>query len=219
MVDLAIAFAIVGGSLVGWRKGVITPFVTLSGTLLGLALVYGGPLAGLLPKGPVGLLATFGVLLVAGSVLASVGSGLTALASRVGAVRGFDQALGVPLGAVMAAVTVYVVLIGTLTLDGWLDPLHRTTALRPKDVQALQATVAANPAAAPFADPAALQAIAASAARGPVSIDDLGKYDAVLAFYETGIRPSLRRSRFAPLVLAAGEQLPVIGRHVDFPPR
>ena len=219
MVDVAIALAIVLGAVAGWRKGFVVPLVAQAGALLGLATLFAGPLSSAIPTGTLGLLAGFGALAVGGSVLGAVASFLTGLVYRFTAVRRVDQVLGIPLGAVTAAISMYVALLATLTLDGWLDPLHRTSVLNAKDIQALQQIVAANPAAGAFADPAALQALAATAARAPVQVDDLGKYAAVLAFYEKMLRPQLLASRLAPLLLAVGEPLPVIGRHVDFPTR
>ncbi len=219
MVDVAIVSAIVLGAVVGWRRGFVVPLVAQAGALLGLATLYAGPLSSAVPSGTGGLLAGFGALAVGGSLLGAVGSFLTNLVYRFTLVRRADQVLGIPLGAVTAAITLYVALLATLTLDGWLDPLHRTGVLSPTDIQALQQIVAANPAAGAFADPAALQALAAAAARAPVKVDDLGRYSAVLAFYENTLRPQLLASRVAPVLLASGEPLPVIGRHVDFPTR
>ncbi len=217
MVDFAIALAIVIGAFAGWRKGFIVPLVAQAGALLGLATLYAGPLSGAVPSGNAGLLAGGAALFGGGVLLASVGSFLTALLYRF--VHRADQVLGVPLGAATAAVTVYVALLATLTLDAWLDPIHRGSVINAKDVQMLQAVVAANPAAGAFADPSSLQALATGAARATVRRDDLGRYDPILAVYENGLRPQLLASRFAPSFVAVGERLPVIGRHVDFPTR
>jgi len=35
-----------------------------------------------------------------------------------------DKVAGIPLGAGTAALTLYVALVGTVVLDGWLAPLH-----------------------------------------------------------------------------------------------
>lgn len=113
----------------------------------------------------------------------------------------------------------YVALLGTLTLDGWLDPLHGKSAIGPQDVAAVQAIAALNPALGAFADPAALQTLAQSAALAPVTTEQLGQYGTMLSFYEQTVRPQLLGSRIAPLLLTVGERLPLIGRHVDFPTR
>ena len=113
----------------------------------------------------------------------------------------------------------YLALLGTRTLDGWPDPLHGKSAIGPQDVAAVQALAAVNPALGAFADPTMLQTLAQSAALAPVAADQLGQYGAVPASYEQSVRPQLLQSRIAPLLLALGERLPLIGRHVDFPTR
>ena len=189
MVDFAIALAIPLGGVAGWRKGFVVPVVAQAGALLSLATLYAGPLSAAVPTGTAGLLAGGAALAIGGSVLGAVGSFLTNFVYRLNLVRRVDQVLGIPLGVVTAAITLYVILLGTLTFDALLDPLHRTSVLNAKDVQALQQIVVANPAAGAFADPAALQALAATAARAPVKVADLGQYDAVPAFYENAVRP------------------------------
>jgi hypothetical protein len=111
----------------------------------------------------------------------------------------------------------YVALLGTLALDGWLSPLHGKATIDVKDVAALQTIAAANPSFAMFADPALLKSLTTAAASTPVAKDQLAKFDTTLAFYEQTIRPELLQSRIAPVLLAAGEWLPVIGRHVELP--
>ncbi len=56
-----------------------------------------------------------------------------------------------------------------------------------------------------------------AATKAPIPTDQLAQYDAALGFYENNVRPSLIGSKLAPLVLGAGEGLPVVGQHVDFP--
>ncbi len=151
-----------------------------------------------------------------GSILGRVGSFVTGLVYRFGALRRLDQLAGVPPGAVTAAVMMYLALLGTLTVDAWRKPPHGKSALGPQEIAAIQALVAVNPALGAFADRAALQTLAQTAARAPVSADHLSQYDAALGVYERTLRP-LGQSRMAPLLLALGERVPLIGRHVDFP--
>jgi hypothetical protein len=139
------------------------------------------------------------------------------LIHRVRLLGAFDHVVGLPLGAGTAAVGVYVALLGTLALDGWLSPLHGKATIDVKDVAALQTIAAANPSFAMFADPALLKSLTTAAASTPVAKDQLAKFDTTLAFYEQTIRPELLQSRIAPVLLAAGEWLPVIGRHAELP--
>jgi hypothetical protein len=114
-------------------------------------------------------------------------------------------------------VTLYVAVLATLVLDGWLDPLHGKTAFGPQEVAALQAAAGANPAFATFADPQMLKLMAQSAAKAPVASAELEKIDVAVAFYEQRVRPELLQSRIVPVLLAIGERLPFIGRSAILP--
>ena len=219
MVDLVIVLAVLIGALAGWRRGFIVPLLAQAGIVLSLATLYASPLSSALPSGYAGLGAGLLASILAGSILGAVGSFLTGLIYRFGALRRIDQAAGVPLGALIAAVTIYLALVGTLTLDAWLDPLHGKSAFGPQDIAAIQALAAANPTLSVFADPTALQTLAQAAARAPVNAEQLSQFDAALGFYERTLRPQLVQSRLAPVLLAVGEGLPVLGRHVEFPTR
>jgi hypothetical protein len=118
-----------------------------------------------------------------------------------------------------AAVALYVALLGTLTLDAWLDPLHGKAAIGTQDIDALQTIAKANPTLAVFASPTMLQALFESAAKGPVSGDQVSQADAALGFYEQKIRPELLASKLVPVILAIGEKLPFIGRPATLPTR
>ena len=219
MADLVIIAAIVAGALAGWRKGFIIPVVAQSGAALGVATLYAGPLSGAVPSGVAGIGTGVAALALGGTVLGRVGSFVAGLVYRFAMLRRIDRAAGIPLGAATAAVMLYLALLGALALDGWLDPLHGKSAIGPQEVAAIQAIAAVNPALRAFADPTVLEALAQSAARAPVSAETLGQFGAALGFYEQTLRPQLLQSRIAPLLLAVGERLPIIGRHIDFPTR
>jgi len=136
---------------------------------------------------------------------------------RFGVLKSMDKVAGVPLGLATAAITLYVALVGTIALDGWLAPLHGSVTVGPEQLASLEKIAAVNPTFSAFADPTMLSSIAAAAQSAPIPTDQLAKYDAALGFYETSIRPALLQSRIAPAMLALGEHLPFIGQHVDFP--
>lgn len=219
LLDVAIVTAAALGTLTGWRSGFIGPVLAQAGALAGAAALYFNPdiLARLLPAGAVRPLVGVGLVVLLGAVLGSLGSEVAALAHRVGVLRKADQVVGVALGGVIALVTTYVVLLGTVTVDGLLAPLHDAGTLRPTEVAALRALVEAHPQTRVFVDAAALERLEQAAAQAPVSLRDLGEFDGVLAFFELELRPQLATSRLAPLVLALGENLPVIGRPAGLP--
>lgn len=219
MADLVIIGAILLGAIAGWRKGFVLPLIALGGALFSIATLYAGPLNGIVPSGTAGLGLGAAALFIGGTVLGRVGGVLVGLVYRFPALRRLDQVVGIPLGAATAVVGVYVAVLGTLALDGWLSPLHGKTTFNAQDIAAVQALAAVNPSLAMFADPAMLQTLATAATSSPLAADQLAKFDATLAFYEHTVRPELLQSRILPIVLALGEALPVIGRHAELPAR
>ena len=217
MVDLAMIAAVALGAFAGWKKGFIVPLVVQAGALLGMAAVYAGPLKGSVPAGVSGIGLGMGALFLGSTVLGAVGNLLVGIIHRFGILKKFDQVAGVPLGAATAMLTLYVALVGVVTVDGWLAPLHGGLAVGPTQLAAVQKLAALNPTLGAFADPTTLNALISAATKAPIPTDQLAQYDAALGFYESKVRPSLIGSKFAPILLAIGENLPVIGQHVDFP--
>jgi len=215
--DLVIAAVIVLGAIVGFRKGFVMPLVAQGGALLTLAALYAGPLTGALPSGAAGLGAGVAALFVGGVVFSTVGSIAIGFVHKLPVLERFDKVVGIPLGMATAAVSLYVALLGTLALDGWLEPLHGKAAIGPKEVAAFQTIAAANPTFAAFADPAMLKRLAQSAAKAPVPSDQLAQFDNALAIYEQTVRPELLQSKIAPVLLSVGAQLPLIGRPATLP--
>jgi len=215
--DIAIVAFILLGAVIGFRKGFVIPLAAAGGALLTLSVLYAGPLTGALPTGTMGLGVGAIALLVGGTLFTTVSTFVIGIVHRVGFLKRFDKVLGIPLGMATAAVTLYVAVLATLVLDGWLDPLHGKTAYGPQDVAGLQAAAAANPAFAAFADPQMLKVLAQSAAKAPVASAELDKVDAAVGFYEQKVRPELLASRIVPVLLAIGEKLPFIGRPATLP--
>jgi hypothetical protein len=217
MADLVIIGAVLLGAIAGWRKGFVLPLIALGGALLSIAALYAGPLNGIVPAGTAGLGLGAVALFIGGTILGRVGGVLVGLVYRVPVLRRFDQVVGIPLGALTAVVGVYVAILGTLALDGWLSPLHGKATIAVQDIAAVQALAAANPSLAMFADPAMLKTLASAATSSPLAADQLSKFDTTLAFYEQTVRPELLKSRIVPVLLALGEALPVVGRHAELP--
>ncbi|HKY51682.1 MAG TPA: CvpA family protein, partial [Candidatus Limnocylindria bacterium] len=133
MIDLVIVGAIAFGALAGWRKGFVLPLIALGGALLSIASLYAGPLNGVVPSGMAGLGLGAVALFIGGTVLGRLGAVLVGLIHRFGALRRMDRLAGIPLGAATAAVGVYVAVLGTLALDGWLAPLHGKETIQLQD--------------------------------------------------------------------------------------
>jgi len=217
MVDIAIVIALAAGAFAGWRKGFVVPLVVQAGALVSLAALYAGPFQSSVPSGVSGIGIGVGAVVLASSLLGAIGGMLIRLVYRFGVLKRLDKVAGIPLGAATAAVTLYVVLVGTVVVDGWLGPLHGGLAIGPEQLASVQKLAALNPALSMFADPTTLSELVTVAAKAPIPADQLAKYDAALGLYESSVRPALLTSKIAPAMLALGEHLPFIGQHLDFP--
>src|SRR5258708_2059376 len=124
MIDVAIAGALAAVAVAGVRKGCIVPLIVQAGAVVSLAAVYAGPLRGSVPSGAAGMGMGIGAVVLGSSILGAVGGMLIRLVYRFGFLQRFDKVAGIPLGAATAAVTLYVALLWTIALDGWLSPLH-----------------------------------------------------------------------------------------------
>jgi hypothetical protein len=216
--DIAIVAFVLLGALIGFSKGFVLPLVAAGGALFAIAFLYSGPFNGSVPSGSVGLGAGAVALTLGGTIFARIGMFLVGLIHRFGLLQKVDKVLGVPIGMATAAVVLYVALLGTLTLDAWLDPLHGKAAIGTQEIAALQAVAKVNPTLSVFASPTMLQALLESAAaKGPLSGTDLSQADGALGFYEQKVRPELLASRIVPVILVVGEKLPYIGRPATLP--
>lgn len=217
MFDLVLAAIVLIAAFAGWRKGFIAPLFAIALSLLGLYAIYAGPAAGAVPSGTAGLGLGVVVVGVASSFVMRVGGALTSLVHRVSLLKAADHVLGLPLGAVTGLVAVYLGLTAVVSFDDLLAPFHGKPTVDQAAVAAMRSAVAANPQFSVMLDPATLDAMATQVAKSAIPTDQLATFDQTLAFYETTVRPALVASVTAPVILAVGEHLPFIGRHVEFP--
>jgi hypothetical protein len=218
--DIAIVVLIVLGAVIGFARGFVLPLVAAGGALFTMAFLFTGPANGALPTGTAGLGAGVVVLGVGATLFARIGMFIVGLVHRFGLLQKVDKVLGIPIGMATAAIVLYVTLLGTLTLDAWLDPLHGKAAIGTGEIAALQTVAKANPALSLFANPTMLQALLeTAAAKGPLSGDQLSQADGLLGYYEQKVRPEILASKIVPFLLALGEKLPFIGRPASLPTR
>lgn len=220
MADIAIVAFILLGALIGFSRGFVLPLLAAGGAVFALAFLFAGPMNGAVPSGAAGLGAGAIALGLGAMLFTRIGMFVVGLLHRFGFLKKVDRVLGIPIGMATAAVALYVALLGTLTVDAWLDPLHGKAAIGTEEIAALQTMAKANPTLSVFANPTMLQALLESAAaKGPVSGEQLSQADAALGFYEQKVRPELLQSRIVPVVLTIGEKLPFIGRPATLPTR
>lgn len=220
MADIAIVALILLGGVIGFAKGFVLPLLAAGGALISIAFLFAGPFNGAVPSGSIGLGAGAIALGLGATLFARAGMVVVGLIHRFGFLKKVDRVLGIPIGMATATVALYVALLGTLTLDAWLDPLHGKAAIGTQEIAALQTIAKTNPILSVFASPTMLQALLESAAaKGPLSGDQLSQADSALGFYEQKVRPELLQSRIVPVLLAVGEKLPFIGRPATLPTR
>ncbi len=217
MFDIAIGAIVLISAFAGWRKGFIAPLFAIALSLLGLYAIYAGPGAGVVPSGTAGLGVGVVVIGVASSFVMRIGGMLTSLIHRVSILKAADHVLGLPLGAVTGLVAVYLGLVAVVSFDNLLGPFHGKPTVDQAAVAAMRTAVAANPQFSVMLDQGTLDAMATQVAKSAIPADQLATFDQTLAYYETTARPALVASVSAPVILAVGEHLPFLGRHVDFP--
>lgn len=216
-IDLLVIAAVAVGAFAGWRRGFITPLIAIGTGLVGLYALYAGPGSSVVPSGAAGIGAGVLVVGLAASLIARVGGMLVSLIHRVGLLKRADQAVGVPLGAVLALVPVYAALLAVVSFDGVIAPLHGKATVDQAAVAAVRAAVAANPQFGVMIDPGTLDQMAQQVAKSAIPADQIASIDSSLSYYEKDVRPQLLSSALAPLILNIGARLPVIGHEVSYP--
>ncbi len=217
LLDVALIGATLAGALAGWRRGFVTPLIATAGVVLGLSTLYAGPGSSVVPAGALGIGIGAAVVGIAGGFLLRIGSAIASVVHRISVLRAADNVLGVPLGAATGLVGAYIALAALLSIDIVLAPLHGKASIDDVAVAAVRAAITAQPQFGVIADPAMLDEMAAAIAKNALPREELAKYASTLAFYEDTVRPQLLASALGPLIVGAGQYLPVVGRHLDYP--
>ena len=217
MFDIAIAALVAISAFAGWRKGFIAPLFAVGLSLLGLYALYNGPAAGALPTGTTGLGLGVVVIGFAASIVGRVGSVLVSLVHRFAILKAADHTLGVPLGAATGLVAVYLGLTAVVSFDNMLAPFHGKATVDQAAVAAMKAALQANPQFSVMIDQGTLDTMATQVVKQAIPAEQLATYDQTLSFYEGTVRPALLSSVLVQPMLAVGERLPLLGRHVDYP--
>ena len=216
-IDLLVIGAVAVGAFAGWRRGFIMPLIAVGTGLVGLYALYAGPGANVVPSGTAGIGAGVLIVGIAASLIARIGSVLVGLVHRVGLLKRADQAVGVPLGAVIALLPVYAALVALVSFDAIIAPLHGKATVDQAAVAAVRAAVAANPQFGVMLDPGTLDQMASQVAKSAIPADQIATIDSGLAYYENDVRPQLLSSTLVPLILNIGERVPYLGHHVELP--
>ena len=218
VVDLGIVVVIGLGVLIGWRQGLVAPFLAEGTFLLSYWIVSRHPtLASLVPAQ---IPRPYAVIILPAAlalIMGIVGRTLIGTVFRLPLTRSADRVAGAAANGAVAFVIVYAVLLGLVGAGTVLDPLLAVRALQPTQVSAMQFLLAQNPQAGAFVPASELSQLADVSRLQPVPLAQLGQYASVIDYYQHTLRPQLADSSLAPLVLSLGKHLPVIGRSVALP--
>ena len=218
LIDLGIVLVIAFGIYIGWRNGLIGPLLAEGTFLVGYFVVSRNP--GLVALVPSSIPPVYAVLLLPAAVGLLVGIvGRTASQAffRIPLTRQLDHVLGAVANGWLAFVIVYVVLLGFVGAGALLDPLLQASTVRSGQVAAMQSMLVRNPQAAALVPAGELSQLQSIASVRGLPVDQLGHYAQVINYYQHTVRPQLRTSLLAPIVLRLGATLPVIGRTVSVP--
>lgn len=218
LIDVGILLVLAFGIFIGWRNGLIGPLLAQGTFLIGYWIVSRNPgLAALIPPS---IPRSYAVLILPATVgiaVGIVGRMVFQAFFRLPFTRSVDKVLGAVANGGLAFVIVYVVLLGFVGAGTVLDPLASAAVIREPQVAAMQMLLKNNPQVATLVPSAELGQLSNVASVRALPIDQLGQYAQVINYYEHTLRPQLKTSALAPLVLRLGTHLPIIGRPATIP--
>ena len=218
LIDLAIVVIIAFGIYIGWRNGLVGPLLAEGTFLIGYLIASRNP--GLVAIVPSSIPRPYAVMLlpaIVGLVVGVVGRTAFQAFFRLPFTRQVDKLAGAVANGALAFVIVYVVLLGLVGAGTVLDPLAQASSIQSGQVAAMRLLLAENPQAAAMVPSGELNQLASVASVHALPIDQLGQYASVINYYEHNLRPQLKSSWLAPMVLRFGAHLPIIGRTVTIP--
>ena len=218
VVDVGIVLVIGAGVLIGWRKGLIGPLLAEGAFLASYWVVSTDPaLVRLVPNEVPRPLAPFVLPLILALLIGFIGRMVFEAIFHLPLTRQLDKVVGAAVNGGVALVIAYSILLALVSAGKVLDPLGKAAAIRGPQVAAMQSLLAANPQAAIVVPGGELSRLSTMTDIAPVPLAALGQYASVINFYERTLRPDLKTSKLAPLVLKWGASLPLIGHLVELP--
>ena len=219
LLDPLIVLLVVLGGWIGWTRGFVKPLLSevfIVGTLVFIS-THGDAIGAIAPAGvPRPIVSLVAVTLVS-TVAGRVGYMATRNLYRIPLAQRVDRWIGVVVDVVLAAIGVYVLLAGTISLDEVARPLQGKTAIGAADAAAVRKNLDANPGVTLVIDPAGIERLQEDALTAPVPAERLGDYEPALGTYEHLVRPQLVGSALAPAIVRVGNGLPLVGRPTLFP--
>lgn len=214
-IDIAIVVTLLIAVFVGYQRGVVQPLLAEI-FFLGAILVimrdrraYTDAMQHYLHANAV--FAVF-LALIVGVVAGVIGAQVGGMIHRMPVVRGADGFLGIFVHALFVVLVSYLLLSALVTLDRAFSPTLTAATLTLNQVNALTGQLQGNPITSSLVSPDDLAKLKRDA-RTPAGahLDTVSNLDQLQTFYEQFLEPQLAGSRVAPIVLAIGQKVPVIG--------
>lgn len=218
LIDVAIVGVILFAIYLGFRSGLIGALLGEGTFIISYLIISTHP--SLIPGGiprPLAPLILPGIL---GVVFGFVGRFVFSIAFKLPFTRQIDKVLGAVANGVLGFAIVYLVLFNLAKAGTVLNPLAQLTqtgSVLPGQVAIMQALLAQNPQAAAMVPSSELSQLSQATAQNPLPISALGEYASVISYYENTLKPELKGSRLAPIVLRIGAHLPLIGGQATLP--
>jgi hypothetical protein len=136
---------------------------------------------------------------------------LVAIIRRLPGVRPVDRYGGAALNGLITLVLAYLAIGAILDFDRDIRPTLERGVVTFQQIEAYRQAVESNPVARQYADDAQIRALERQALDHPIPVRLFQDLEGFLSFYVTWVRDPLLQSRLAPIIIAAGGHLPIIG--------
>lgn len=214
-IDIAIVITLLIAVYVGYQKGVVQPLLAEIFFLAAILIImrdrkaYTDAMQHYLHANAV--FSIFLALVVA-AVAGFIGSQVGGMIHRMPVVRGADGFLGVFVHAAFVVVVAYVLLSALVVFDKAFAPTLSAATLTAKQVNALASQLQGNPITSSLVSPEDLKQLRKEAATpSGAHLDTVSNLSQLQNFYEQFLQPQLSGSRTAPIVLAIGQKIPILG--------
>jgi hypothetical protein len=214
-IDITIAIVLLIALIVGYQKGVIQPLL-VEIFFLGAILViirdreaYSAAMARFFHANPI--LDVFLALIIA-VVAGYVGGVIGGAIRRMPVVRGVDGFLGIFVHVGVATLVIYLLLSALVQLDRAFNPAVRAGTLTVAQVNNLASTLLSNPLTASLVDTRDVDKLRREAKTpSGARLADVPQLNQLETVFLDFIQPQLHSSRTAPVILAIGSKVPIIG--------
>ena len=215
IIDLVVALILLVALFLGYQRGVIQPLMAeifFFGTLLVVFRFHDQYTAEMEKVVHLNAVLSVFVAIILAIVMGAVGGAIGGAFHRIESIRGIDGLLGVFVHIAVTLVVIYLAISALVTLDNAFAPTLKSASLTLAQVNKLESWIESNPITSAMVSKQDLKTLkdAAGGASG-AHIDSVQGIHQLQQIYSGFLQPQLHGSRSAPVILAIGSHLPVIG--------